>query len=101
MLWRALVTGRDADRKYAILRSVSRRRRMFKAVRRWASASWRASLRIAIHAPRTGMPVWQMPLAVAAGLAFNSLVFLGQFGLAAGLVEGARVEYIPTYVGHS
>lgn len=100
LVWRALVTGRDADRKYAILTSASRRRRMFKAVRRWVSASWRVSLRIAIHAPRTGMPVWQIPLAVAAGLAFNSLVFVGQFELAAGLVKD-EVEYVPTYVGHS
>ncbi|UVK37826.1 glycosyltransferase [Mesorhizobium sp. AR10] len=99
-VWRALVTGRDADRKYAALTSISRPARMAKALRRLASESWRVSLRIAVHAPGTGMPVWQVPLAMAAGLAFNSLVFVGQFGLAAGLTRD-DVERIPAFVGHS
>ncbi len=100
LLWRALVTGRDADRKYAALKSASRPRRVFKAMRRWASASWRASLRIALQAPRTGMPAWQVPLAVIVGLVFNALVFVGQISLAAGLVRD-DVERIPAFVGHS
>jgi len=99
-LWRALVTGRDADRKYSILTTVSRPRRVLKALRRWVSASWRVSLRIATHARSTGMPVWQVPFAVAAGLVFNSLVLVGQFGMATGLMKD-QVERVPAYVGHS
>lgn len=99
-LWRALVTGRDADRKYAALTTASRPRRVLKALRRWPSASLRVSVRIATQARHTGMPVWQVPLAVAAGLAFNSLVFVGQFGLATGLMRD-DVERVPAFVGHS
>lgn len=98
--WRALVTGRDADRKYVELHSPSRAQRIVKSFTRWGTMSWRTIRRVVSHAPQTGMPLWQIPFSVAVGLAFYTLAFCGHFGLAAGLVRDT-VEMVPDYVGHS
>lgn len=98
--WRALVTGRDADRKYVALESPSRTARVVKATRRWFSMSRRVSGRIIAHATQLGMPVWQIPFALAVGLVFCTLVFFGQAAMALGLVRD-EPEFVPLYVGHS
>jgi len=98
--WRALVTGRDADRKFVELHSPSRAQRVVKSFSRWGTMSWRTIRRVITHAPRTGMPLWQIPFSLAVGLAFYTLAFFGHFGLAAGLVRD-EAELVPDYVGHS
>ncbi|RUU92021.1 MAG: glycosyltransferase [Mesorhizobium sp.] len=98
--WRALVTGRDADRKYVALASPSQAARVLKATRRWFSTSWKVGGRILTHATRLGMPAWQIPFALIVGLAFCALVFCAQAAMALGLVRD-KVENVPLYVGHS
>jgi len=98
--WRALVTGRDADRKFVELHSPSRARRIVKSFTRWGTMSWRTLRRVVNHAPQTGMPAWQIPFAAIVGLTFYTFAFLGHFSLAAGLVRD-KVEIVPDYVVHS
>ncbi|RRI05035.1 glycosyltransferase family 2 protein [Mesorhizobium tamadayense] len=98
--WRALVTGRDADRKFVALHAPSRSQRIVKSLSRWGTMSWRTTRRVLSHAPQTGMPLWQIPFSLAVGLAFYTLAFLGHFSLAAGLVSD-EIETMPDYVGHS
>ncbi|MBZ9796448.1 glycosyltransferase [Mesorhizobium sp. ES1-4] len=96
--WRALVTGRDADRKFRELVSSRRGQRIAKSLSRWLTMSWRTIRRVIRHAPQTGMPVWQIPLSLLVGLAFYSLAFWGQFSLAAGLI-GDETEVLPDFAG--
>ncbi|AZO11308.1 MULTISPECIES: glycosyltransferase family 2 protein [unclassified Mesorhizobium] len=98
--WRALVTGRDADRKFVELHSPTRTRRVVKSCSRWGTMSWRTTRRVIRFARQTGMPFWQIPFSLTVGLAFYTLAFLGHFSLAAGLVRD-EVETVPDYVGHS
>ena len=98
--WRALVTGRDADRKFVELHAPNRARRIVKSFSHWMTMSWRTLRRVLRHAPQTGMPLWEIPFSLIVGLVFYSLAFLGQFGLAAGLVRD-EIETVPDYVGHS
>lgn len=96
--WRALATGRDADRKFRVLKSSHRGRRIAKSLSQWLTMSWRTTRRVIRHARQTGMPVWQIPLSLLVGLAFYSLAFWGQFGLALGLI-GDEVEVLPDFAG--
>ncbi len=96
--WRALVTGRDADRKFRELVSSRRSRRIVKSLSRWLTMSWRTTRRIIRHARQTGMPVWQIPLSLLVGLAFYSLAFWGQFSLALGLIPD-EIEVLPDFAG--
>ncbi len=99
-VWRALVTGRDADRKFVELKSPTRVERVVKSFTRWFTTSWRTTRRVLSHARGAGMPIWQIPFALMAGLAFYTLAFVGQLGLASGLVRD-KVEILPLYVEHS
>lgn len=96
--WRALVTGRDADRKFRVLKSSHRGRRIAKSLSHWLTMTWRTTRRVIGHARQTGMPVWQIPLSLLVGLAFYSLAFWGQFGLALGFI-GDEVEVLPDFAG--
>ncbi|MER9749596.1 glycosyltransferase [Mesorhizobium sp. M0140] len=98
--WRALVTGRDADRKFVALNSPSRARRIVKSFSRWLTMSWRTTRRIVGHARETGMPLWQVPFSLIVGQAFYGLAFWGQFSFATGMVRD-KIETVPDYVGHS
>ncbi|TGQ45841.1 glycosyltransferase [Mesorhizobium sp. M00.F.Ca.ET.216.01.1.1] len=98
--WRALVTGRDTDRKFVELSSPSRTQRIVKSFSRWFTMSWRTIRRVTGHARQTGMPLWQIPFSLVVGLAFYSLAFWGQFSFAVGLVSD-EIEVVPDYIGHS
>ncbi|MER8371440.1 glycosyltransferase [Mesorhizobium sp. M1406] len=98
--WRALVTGRDADRKYVELSAPSRTQRVAKSFSRWFTMSWRTTRRIVGHAREAGMPLWQIPFSLIVGQAFYGLAFWGQFSFAAGMVRD-EIETVPDYVGHS
>jgi hypothetical protein len=96
-VWRALVTGRDADRKFVDLASPSRMQRIAKSFSHWFTMSWRSTRRIVGHARQTGMPLWQIPFSLILGQAFYSLVFWGQFSFATGMVSD-EPETLPDYV---
>jgi hypothetical protein len=98
-VWRALVAGRDADRKFKALKSEHRLRRVANSFGRLFTAQWRAvrRLRLARH---VGISPWQAPLALLMVTAFNGLAFAGQAILASGL-QRDRVERVPDYVEHS
>jgi len=98
-VWRALVAGRDADRRFRILKSERRHRRTANAIGRAFTAQWRALRRVRL-ARHVGIAPWQVPAALAIVAAFNGLAFLGQFGSATGL-RGDRVERVPPYVERS
>ncbi|TPI36583.1 glycosyltransferase [Mesorhizobium sp. B3-1-9] len=98
--WRALVTGRDADRKFVELHAPGRVQRIVKSFTRWGTMSWRTLRRVVNLAPQTGMPVWQIPFAAIVGLTFYTFAFLGHFSLAVGLVRD-EPEIVPDYVVHS
>ena len=99
-IWRALVTGRDTDRKYALLKSPSVAKRLAHAGSRWFTTIWRTTRRIVGGASNVGMPVWQVPAALALGISFYTLAALGQFVRATGLTSD-RKEFVPAYVEHS
>lgn len=100
LVWRAIVAGRDNDRRYAILKSPRRARRLVHAVRRFCSSEWRALRRIVRQGSHVGMPVWERPAAVLVASVFHGLAFLSQASLAAGLVPD-RVERVPDHVVRS
>lgn len=99
-VWRALVTGRDADRKFAALRSPARSSRALYAASRWCTMMWRVSRRVLGHFQYVGMPVWQVPAALIGGMAFYTIAAMAQFGQAVGATRD-QVEFVPTYVEHS
>lgn len=98
-IWRALVMGRDADRRFMALRSDGRGQRVANSFSRLFSAEWRAARRLA-HARYVGIPFWQTPFAFALISLFNGLVFFGQVAMAAGLTRDT-VERVPDYVERS
>lgn len=98
-IWRALVAGRDADRRFKALKSEHRILRLVNAVGRLATAEWRALRRLRL-APHVGISLWQTPLALAMMTIYNGLAFVGQAALATGL-QSDRVERVPDYVEHS
>lgn len=98
-VWRALVAGRDADRRFTVLKSEHRLRRTANAFGRLFTAQWRAIRRLRLIR-QVGIAPWQAPLALAMVTVFNGLAFLGQALLASGL-QRDRVELVPDYVEHS
>jgi hypothetical protein len=98
--WRALVAGRDADRKFVELEAPGRGRRIVKSFSRWFTMSWRTTRRVIWHARQTGMPAWQVPFSLLVGLTFYSVAFWGQLSFALGFV-GDDIEILPDYAEHS
>ena len=98
-VWRALVSGRDADRRYRILKSEHRHRRIANAFGRLFTAQWRTLRRVRL-ARHVDIAPWQAPLAVAIASVFYGLAFLGQAALATGL-QRDRVERVPSHVERS
>jgi hypothetical protein len=100
LVWRALVTGRDNDRRYTVLKSPSRLRRLRHSLGRLWTAEWRSLRRIFFKGGHVGMPVWERPPAFLVASAFHLLSFTSQVAMAAGLVSD-RVELIPDHVERS
>src|SRR5690606_13895702 len=67
LVWRALVTGRDADRKFEDLRSPSRFQRLVHAFRHGFKMQLRAARRVLLHYRRVSMPMWEVPAALSIG----------------------------------
>jgi len=98
-VWRALVAGRDADRRFKALKSGRRAQRVANSFGRLLTAEWRAARRLG-YARRVGIPLWQTPFAFAMISFFYLLTFLGQSAMALGLVRDT-VERVPDYVERS
>ena len=94
--WRALVTGRDADRKLVARKFPGRGRRIAKAFSRWFTMSWRTARRIVGHGSEAGISMWQIPFSLIVGLTFYSLAFWGQLTFALGLVSD-QIEILPDH----
>lgn len=97
LVWRALVTGRDADRKFAILKSPSRVKRLANALKYSFKRQCRVVRRVLAHYRHVGMPWWEVPAAVSLGCVFYSLALWGQLARLFGLATD-RAEHIPSFV---
>lgn len=100
LVWRAMVTGRDNDRRYAILKSPNRPRRLGHALGRLWTSEWRSLRRVFGKGRHVGMPVWERPAAFVVASAFHVLAFFSQIAMAAGLAPD-RIELVPEYVERS
>ena len=96
IVWRAIVTGRDADRKYRDLKSPSRARRFADALSFWWRMERNVFRQVLRHYHRVDLPVWQVPAALALGSAFYNVAFLSQIIWASGMTAD-RIERIPAY----
>jgi len=96
LIWRGLVTGRDADRKVADLKSRSRWRRLRSALSFWLRMELRVIRRVLTHYHHVSLPIWQVPVAIVLGLAFFGLALVGQTSRVLGLTA-EQPEYIPAY----
>ncbi|MEN0001437.1 MAG: glycosyltransferase family 2 protein [Pseudomonadota bacterium] len=92
--WRALVAGRDQDRRYQELHSKKLSRRIGHAFSRCFTRIWAAGRRTATHYERVGLSAWQAPLAFLAWAIFSILFLVGQLTQ---IMTGrsARVEHVP------
>lgn len=100
LLWRALVTGRDADRKYALLKSPSPLKRCVNAMSFFYKMERRAVSRVLTLHRRVELPPAQVPAAMALGMSFYAVSFVGQTLRAIGLASD-RPEVIPPYAEHT
>ncbi|MDA0658382.1 MAG: glycosyltransferase [Planctomycetota bacterium] len=96
VIWRAFVTGRDADRKYTALKSSSKWQRLRGAIKYSLKMQGRAVRRVLTRYRRVGLPWWQVPAAAGLGCVFYGLAFFGQFAHLFGIL-GDQPERIPTY----
>ena len=96
LAWRAMVTGRDADRKVVALRTKARWRRLLHALSYGLKAQTRVFRRVMVHHRKVDMPSWQAPAAIALGSLFYGLASCAQLARVTGVAPGG-VEHIPDY----
>jgi len=99
LVWRARVTGRDADRKFRHLKSSSMVRRFVHALLFWYRMERRACTRVLRLHRQVAMPVWELPSALLLAITFYSLCFLAQLEMLLGVAHD-RPEHIPAYAEH-
>lgn len=99
LVWRALVTGRDSDRKYTDMKSPSRLLRVLHAVQFLWKMECRTIRRVVAHHRRVALPLWEVPAALVVGCGFYALAFLGQMARLVGLTA-ERPERVPAYAEH-
>lgn len=97
LVWRALVTGRDADRKVIALKGKKMFTRIARALKNGIKMELRTIRRVLTHYRKVALPLWQVPFAIAIGSSFCALVMVGQVLQAAGLTD-PRIERVPDYV---
>lgn len=95
-LWRAWVTGLDRDFYVAQNRTPSRLDRAFRATTfffsRWARAWWR----VVTKRKLVGLPLWQVPGALAVAFAYSATLFAGQmWGVIRVSAAGRRTVLTP------
>lgn len=96
LLWRAIVTGRDADRKYRDLKSRSRARRFASALSFWWKMERNVFRQVLLNHRRVDLPAWQVPAALALGSTFYCIALLSQVIRLAELTAD-QIERIPAY----
>lgn len=96
ILWRAIVTGRDADRKYRDMKSRSRTRRFAGALSFWWKMERNVFRQVLRNHRRVDLPAWQVPAALALGSAFYDVAFISQVIRLSGLTAD-QIERIPAY----
>jgi glycosyltransferase involved in cell wall biosynthesis len=79
-VWRALVAGRDQDRRYAEFRSPKRGKRLWHAFSRLFSQLWETARRAVLHHGDVGISAWQAPAAFLLWTGFVLLTFAGHVG---------------------
>jgi hypothetical protein len=94
LLWRALVAGRDADRKLTAGRPVGRRRRIRAALSHWRNRMISKPRRIICDRAKVDLPLYHVPAAIGVAWAFYTLTMLSQLGFALGIPKN-RVEHLP------
>jgi glycosyltransferase involved in cell wall biosynthesis len=94
ILWRALVTGRDADRKLIASTDASRSKRARAALSRWAKTMRSKPRRILQFRRHVSMPWYEVVPAIGVSWAFYTTVMVAQLGSALGLSK-PRVEHLP------
>lgn len=99
LAWRAAVTGRDGDRKFALMTSEDRGARLRHAFSRWGTMTWRTARRIVTKRRVVGLPAWQVPAAIALGWSFYTIAFVNEAMAASGLLED-QIEQVPAFVEH-
>ena len=99
LVWRALVTGRDADRKCEDLKSRSKLRRFRAAVQFCLKMERRTITRIFGKYRQVALKAYQVPLVLLLGCLFYLLAFIGQLGRLLGLVADIP-ETVPAYAEH-
>ncbi len=97
LVWRALVTGRDADRKVMAFKGTALATRMVRALKHGLKMELRAIRRVLAHYHHVSLPLWQVPFALGIGLSFYGLALVSQVLQAAGLTA-PRIERVPDYV---
>lgn len=100
LVWRALVTGRDADRRYAALKSPAWCQRLAAALGFLWRMPTRALRRVLRLHREVQMPWYEVPLAVMLGCGFYILAGLANLlRLCTAASDGP--EQIPAYAEHS
>lgn len=100
LVWRARVTGRDADRKYEQMKNSSRSRRLLHALVRGITHTIRVPKRILTKFQYVDLKSWQIPQAILLGWAFYTVAAFEQLKRALGLTRD-QPEHVPDWVEHS
>lgn len=100
LIWRAQVTGRDADRKYELMEHPARTWRILHALSRSLTHTVRTPKRILTHFHHVDLKPWQIPQAILLGWTFYTIAAFEQLKRALGLTRD-QPEHIPDWVEHS
>jgi hypothetical protein len=99
VLWRAAVSGRDTARR-SQARQPGRGAGLRAAAITWARRMVRTVVRVPRYSAAVGLRPWQVPFAMAIGLAFWTIAGASQASVALGLTRERR-EHIPDHVSDS
>ena len=95
-IWRALVTGRDADRKIRALGCSNNVTRVARALKQGVKTQLRTVRRVLTRYRHVALPLWQVPIAVAIGTTFYGLALIAQILHGLG-ISSSPVERVPAY----
>lgn len=100
ILWRAAVFGRDADRKYAILKYPTRGRRIYHALRRNFTRLIKIPIKVISGHRKVNLPMWQIFPSILLGWGFYGFASVTQLLRAIGMTSDSE-EHIPEWIQHS
>ncbi len=99
LAWRAFVYGKDSDRRVVALKSKSLSRRITSALSTWYKMERRAVWRVLQLPKRVGLPMWQVPGAMAIGISYYCIALVGQLCMALGMASRSP-EHLPAFAEH-